>query len=72
MLIGAMNDPARNLFEQIRSFGEAGMGFLDLTLEPPESASRRIDTSAVREALKQHNLGIVGHTAPYPAHRQPH
>ena len=65
MLIGAMNNPANDLFEQIRWFGEAGFDFLDLTLEAPGAASWQVDGSSVREALKQNKLGIVGHTAPY-------
>lgn len=65
MQIGAMNDPARDLMEQIEWFGENGFEFLDLTLEPPGAASWEIDCSSVREALSRHNLGVVGHTAPY-------
>lgn len=65
MLIGAMNNPATDLLEQIRWMGESGLEFLDLTLEPPGAASWRINTPAVRDALKQHRLEVVGHTAPY-------
>jgi sugar phosphate isomerase/epimerase len=65
MLIGAMNNPAGDLLEQIRWMGESGLEFLDLTLEAPGAASWRIDTSAVRNALKQYGLEVVGHTAPY-------
>jgi sugar phosphate isomerase/epimerase len=65
MLIGAMNNPATDLLEQIRWFGESGLEFLHLTLEAPGAASWRIDTSSVRSALKQYSLELVGHTAPY-------
>jgi len=65
MLIGAMNDPARDLLEQIHWFGNSGFEFLDLTLEPPGAPSWSLDTHLVREALAQHKLQVVGHTAPY-------
>lgn len=65
MLIGAMNDPGRDLLEQVRWFGEARFDFLDLTLEPPGAASWSIDRTTLREALERHKLGVVGHTAPY-------
>src|SRR6266545_4782161 len=65
MLIGAMNNPALDLLEQIHWIGRSELEFLDLTLEAPGAASWRIDTSAVREALRQYNLEVVGHTAPY-------
>jgi sugar phosphate isomerase/epimerase len=65
MQIGAMNHPARPVLEQIEWIGKSGLEFLDLTLEPPGAASWNIDAAAVRRALKEHKLGVVGHTAPY-------
>lgn len=65
MLIGAMNDPGGDLFEQIHWFGEAGLEFLDLTLEPPGAPSWSVDASGICAALQQHRLAVVGHTAPY-------
>jgi sugar phosphate isomerase/epimerase len=65
MLIGAMNDPARNLIDQIQWFGESGFQFLDLTLEPPGAPSWNVDTQSVGDALERHHLQVVGHTAPY-------
>jgi sugar phosphate isomerase/epimerase len=65
MLIGAMNDPLRNLLDQIRWMGEAGLEFLDLTLEPPGAPSWEVDTRAISNALREYNLSVVGHTAPY-------
>lgn len=65
MLIGAMNDPSRDLFDQIRWIGEGGLEFLDLTLEPPGAPSWKINPPSVCDALKQYNLRVVGHTAPY-------
>jgi sugar phosphate isomerase/epimerase len=65
MLIGAMNDPSRDLLEQIRWMGENGLEFLDLTLEPPGAPSWSVDGPAVLAALKKYKLRVVGLTAPY-------
>jgi sugar phosphate isomerase/epimerase len=65
MLIGAMNNPALDLLEQIQWMGKSGLGFIDLTLEPPGAASWRVDCASTREVLQRHNLSVVGHTAPY-------
>jgi sugar phosphate isomerase/epimerase len=65
MLIGAMNHPARPLAEQISWLGTTGFDFLDLTLEPPEAASWKIDVREIRELLQDCNLKVVGHTAPF-------
>ncbi|MBV9303196.1 MAG: sugar phosphate isomerase/epimerase [Acidobacteriaceae bacterium] len=65
MLIGTMNHPERNVLEEIAWMAEAGMEFLDLTLEPPGAPSWEIDTISIRRALDQHRMGVVGHTAWY-------
>src|SRR5690349_20847446 len=65
MLIGAMNNPARELFSEMRWMGEAKLDFIDLTLEPPAAAPWKIDPVAIKDALEEHNLGLVGHTAFY-------
>ena len=65
MLIGAMNHPAFPVVDQIEWIAELGLDFVDLTLEPPEAASWRIDPHAIRAALQKHNLPVVGHTAFY-------
>jgi sugar phosphate isomerase/epimerase len=65
VLIGAMNHPARNVVQQIEWVASLGLGFIDLTLEPPQAASWLVDRRAVRQALDRHDLGIVGHTAYY-------
>jgi sugar phosphate isomerase/epimerase len=71
MLIGAMNNPALDLVEQIHWMGKSGLAFIDLTLEPPGAASWRLDCASTREALQQYNLSVVGHTAPYLAIASP-
>jgi sugar phosphate isomerase/epimerase len=65
MLIGAMNHPEHHLLEEIAWMAEAGMEFIDLTLEPPGAASWEVDTSAVRAALNKNGMAVVGHTAWY-------
>jgi sugar phosphate isomerase/epimerase len=63
--IGAMNHPARDVLQEIEWIAGMDLGFIDLTLEPPKAASWKIDRGAVRRALEQHKLGVVGHTAFY-------
>jgi sugar phosphate isomerase/epimerase len=65
VLIGAMNHPARDVLQEIEWIAAMGFGFIDLTLEPPEAASWKVDCRAIRETLDRHGLGIVGHTAFY-------
>jgi sugar phosphate isomerase/epimerase len=65
MKVGAMNHPRRDLFEEIAWMADLGLDFIDLTLEPPASASWRIDPEAVRRELEERGLGAVGHTAYY-------
>jgi sugar phosphate isomerase/epimerase len=65
MLIGAMNHPARDVLQQIEWVASLGLGFIDLTLEPPMAASWRVDREAIRLALDRYGLAVVGHTAFY-------
>jgi sugar phosphate isomerase/epimerase len=65
MLIGAMNHPAEDVVREIKWMAELGLDFVDLTLEPPAAASWRVDTKAIRRAIEDHGLKVVGHTAFY-------
>ncbi|MDQ3815542.1 MAG: sugar phosphate isomerase/epimerase [Armatimonadota bacterium] len=65
MLIGAMNHPARDVLGEIKWMAAMGLEFIDLTLEPPRAASWRVDPKAIRAALEEHGLQVVGHTAYY-------
>ena len=65
MQIGTMNHPERDVLEEIAWMADAGMEFIDLTLEPPAAASWNVDTKAIRAALDRHGMGVVGHTAWY-------
>jgi sugar phosphate isomerase/epimerase len=65
MLIGAMNHPAHDPLQEIEWMAGMGLGFIDLTLEPPGAASWKIDRAAVAAALRRQGMAVVGHTAYY-------
>ena len=65
MLIGAMNHPGNDPVNEIEWIAGLGLDFIDLTLEPPEAASWRVDPRAIRAALERHRLQVIGHTAFY-------
>src|SRR5581483_6415493 len=65
VLIGAMNHPGRPVIEEIEWMAAMGLDFLDLTLEPPMSASWCVDPAAIRSTLEKHKMRVVGHTAFY-------
>lgn len=65
MLIGTMNHPERRISEEIEWMADAGMEFLDLTLEPPAAASWKINPVEIRRALERRGMAVVGHTAWY-------
>jgi sugar phosphate isomerase/epimerase len=60
-----MNHPARNVLQEMEWMAEMGLGFIDLTLEPPNAASWKIDPTTIRAALERFRFGVVGHTAFY-------
>jgi sugar phosphate isomerase/epimerase len=65
MLVGAMNHPARDVLQEIEWIAAMGFGFIDLTLEPPQAASWKVDRTTIRNALDRLGLKVVGHTAFY-------
>jgi len=65
MLIGTMNHPARDIVEEIHWMAEAGLEFVDLSLEPPVAASWNADAPKIRATLERYGLPVVGHTAFY-------
>jgi len=65
MLIGAMNHPAHDLLKEIEWISNMGFNFIDLTLDSPAAESRRLDLLAIRSALDDPGLSVVGHTAYY-------
>lgn len=77
MRLGMMNDPRQDPIAEIGVCARAGLDFLDLTLEPPRTASEQVDVVAVGAALADAGLGVIGHTcyflpiaSPYPALRR--
>ena len=65
MKIGAMNHPARDVVSEIRWMAQMKLDFVDLTLEPPAACSNVVDVRAVKKALDEFGLSVVGHTAYY-------
>jgi sugar phosphate isomerase/epimerase len=65
MIIGSMNHPDHDVIGEIESMARMGLGFIDLTLEPPCAASSRVNPEAIRAALERTGLKVVGHTAFY-------
>lgn len=60
-----MNNPMRDVCEEIASFADHGFDFIDLTLEPEKTYSDRLDVRKVQRALERSGLGAIGHTAWY-------
>jgi sugar phosphate isomerase/epimerase len=65
MLIGAMNHPAEDVVKEITWMAAMDLDFIDLTLEPPAAAAWRVDPKAIRRALGDYGMRVVGHTAFY-------
>ncbi|MEZ4638458.1 MAG: hypothetical protein R2856_26475 [Caldilineaceae bacterium] len=65
MRIGAMNDPERNVFEEIRWFGENGFDYIDLTIEAPATATGRRRGRRWRRRSRCRARCGVPHGAPY-------
>ena len=60
-----MNNPRTDVLAEIAWAKKNDFDFLDLTLEPGAAFRGQIDLPQVHKALKDSNLGIVGHTAYY-------
>jgi sugar phosphate isomerase/epimerase len=65
MLLGLMNNPARDPLKEIARIADNGFDFVDLTLEPPGARADQINPALIRAALQARNLSVVGHTAYY-------
>ncbi|MBX3053706.1 MAG: sugar phosphate isomerase/epimerase [Caldilineaceae bacterium] len=69
MQIGAMNDPHRQLLNEIEWFAANGFDYMDLTIEAPGAAPELTDWRQIASAIEESGLGVVCHTAPYlPIH----
>lgn len=65
MKIGAMNHPGRDVVSELNWMADMKLDFVDLTLEPPAACTSVIDLPAVKRAINDLGLEIVGHTAYY-------
>lgn len=65
MQIGAMNHPGEPLAREIAWMAELKLEFVDLTLEPPAAATWQLRPAEVSAMLRDHGMGVVGHTAYY-------
>ncbi len=65
MRLGVMNDPRRQLIEEIQWIAANGFDYIDLTLEAPAAALETTDWRSVSNALTASGLGVICHAAPY-------
>jgi len=63
MLYGAMNTPLRSTVKEIRDIGKLGFDFIELTIDAPEAAPRRLkeEKRKILEALERSGMSIIGH-----------
>jgi sugar phosphate isomerase/epimerase len=62
MKIGAVNDYRNKVEDEIRWISSKGFDYVDMTLEPVMSSG--VDVSAVKGALDETGLSVIGHTSP--------
>lgn len=60
-----MNNPSEPLLGELTWMAELKLDFIDLTLEPPAAATWQLRPADVSHRLRDHGLGVVGHTAFY-------
>ena len=56
-----MNHPRRDVLKEIEWMAGLGLGFIDLTLEPPVAASWKVDAKAIRRDLRHRGVGSRAH-----------
>ncbi|MCX6771000.1 MAG: sugar phosphate isomerase/epimerase [Candidatus Micrarchaeota archaeon] len=63
MIIGAMNDPKKNVAEEIALFGEMGFDYFELTIEAPCAHPDKLmkEKKEVQDALSSYNFGVLAH-----------
>jgi len=71
-----MNDPKKNVAEEISLFGEMGFDFAEITIEAPGAHPDKLlkEKKAVQDALSSYNFGVLAHMPwyfsvahPYPS-----
>ena len=60
-----MNHPGEPLHREVSWMAGLNLDFVDLTLEPPAVATWQVNPAEVSKVLRDHGLGVVGHTAYY-------
>jgi sugar phosphate isomerase/epimerase len=63
MKIGAMNNPRKDVVDEVKLIGEQGFDYVDLTIEYPQAMPEQIRTNmkGLKDTLSTYNLGLVGH-----------
>jgi len=63
MKIGGMNNPRKNVIQEIKLLGEYGFDYVDLTIEYPEATPEKLraQSKELKRALASYKLGLVGH-----------
>jgi sugar phosphate isomerase/epimerase len=62
MKVGVINNPRKDIFEEIKFISENGFDFIDLTLEPPFGDT--YDPVKIKDKIEESNLGVIGHSNP--------
>lgn len=62
MKLGMMNNPANDIYQEIKFAGENKFDFLDLTIEPPKAQIEDFDLRKIKALCQKYQLGIIGHT----------
>jgi len=62
MKIGVMNNPAKPVYDEVKSFGKARFDFVDLTIEGPKAFN--VNPEKIRPILDRYHLTVTGHTDP--------
>lgn len=67
MIIGAMNNPKKDIVSEIYAIGEMGFDFLELTVEPPAAEAEQLKKrkKEILDALSSYNFGVLSHYAWY-------
>ena len=62
MKIGVMNNPAKSVYTEVSTIGEARFDFVDLTIEGP--GAMEVEPAKIRPILDSFGLSVIGHTDP--------
>jgi len=63
MIIGAMNDPKKDVVSEIELFGEMGFDFAEITIEAPAASADKVMArkKEMLDALHSYNFGVLAH-----------